>query len=84
MPIADAEGSNLLERMAAANGNTYAGCWDVVAWHGDRVIFMELKRRRKDRVQETQPAWVEAGLKIGVGVENFLLVEWEECFKAMS
>ena len=84
MPIADADVSNLLERMAAADGNTYAGCWDVVAWRGERVVFMELKRRRKDRVQETQLAWVEAGIKIGLGVESFLFVEWEECFKVKS
>ena len=64
--------------MAAANGNTYAGCWDVVAWQGERVVFIELKRRGKDRVQETPLGWVEAGLKIGVGVEDFFLLEWEE------
>lgn len=67
----------LLEAVAAHNGGRYGGCWDVVGWHGDTILFAELKRLKKDRVQATQLAWLEAGLKAGLHPENFLFVEWD-------
>ncbi|WP_143080182.1 hypothetical protein [Hymenobacter arizonensis] len=77
VPIVEPSVLALLQQIAVANGSTYSGCWDVVAWQGDRVLFMELKRRKQDRVRASQLAWLEAGLKVGLGVEDFLLVEWE-------
>jgi hypothetical protein len=76
-PIVDPIVTELLQRMAAANGNTYAGCWDVVAWDEEQVLFMELKRRKQDRVRATQLSWLETGLRIGLRVEQFLIVEWK-------
>ena len=76
-PIEDAETLAVLRRVAAANGDTYAGCWDVVGWHGSTIVFAELKRYKKDRIQATQLRWLEAGLKVGLQPENFLLVEWD-------
>ena len=66
-----------LAQVAAANGHSYAGCWDVLGWHRETVIFAELKRRKKDRLQATQPRWLAAGLQAGLSPENFLLVEWD-------
>jgi hypothetical protein len=76
-PIAEPFVTNLLQHMAMANGNTYAGCWDVVAWKGERVLFMELKRRKQDQIRATQLAWLETGVRLGMRVEDFLLVEWD-------
>jgi len=67
----------LLNSVAAHNKGSYAGCWDVLGWHGETIIFAELKRPKKDRVQATQPTWLEAGLKEGLRLENFLFVEWD-------
>ncbi len=67
----------LMPRIASHNGGTYAGCWDVLGWHGDTVLFAELKRAKKDRLQATQPQWLAAGLRAGLAPENFLLVEWD-------
>ena len=69
--------SNLLQTIAERNGNTYAGCWDVVGWHKEAVVFAELKRRKKDRMQQTQLKWLAAALQVGLKPENFLLVEWD-------
>ncbi len=67
----------LMQQVMLSNGNTFAGCWDVVGWHGETILFAELKRRKKDQLQATQPRWLAAGLQAGLKPENFLLVEWD-------
>ena len=74
--ITDQPITDLLRRIAEANGNSYAGCWDVVGWQGTTILFAELKRYKKDRIRATQPRWLEAALTAGLQPENFLLVEW--------
>lgn len=76
-PITDPRLLELLHRIAQANGHTYAGCWDVLGWKGETVLFAELKRLKKDRIRPTQPRWLEAGLQAGLQPTNFLLVEWD-------
>lgn len=76
-PISDAAVLALLHRLATANNHSYAGCWDVLGWHQGEVLFAELKRRRRDRLQATQPRWLAAGLQAGLQPKNFLLVEWD-------
>ena len=76
-PLTDAWIIDLLASIAALNNGSHGGCWDVLGWHGETVVFAELKRLKKDRLQATQPAWLEAGLKVGLQAENFLLVEWD-------
>ena len=76
-PIQDPMVLDLLAKIAQANGNTFAGCWDVVGWQGETVLFAELKRYKKDRLRPTQPRWLEAGLQVGMQPANFLLVEWD-------
>ncbi|MDO7887106.1 hypothetical protein [Hymenobacter cheonanensis] len=75
--IADEEMLTVLQKAAAANGGSFAGCWDVLGWQGDKLIFAECKRHRKDKLQATQPRWLQAGLAAGLQPENFLLVEWD-------
>lgn len=77
LPLADTWVAELLTAIAASNKGSYAGCWDVLGWHGEYIVFAELKRLKKDRVQATQLVWLEAGLKAGLRLENFVFVEWE-------
>ena len=53
------------------------GCWDVFVWNGGRMIFMELKRSKKDSIQNSQLRWLDASLEIGFSPDDFALVEWE-------
>jgi hypothetical protein len=64
------------EEIAAANGSK-SGCWDVLAWRGDSVLFVECKRKGKDRIQPTQERWLAAAFQVGVGAESFLICEWD-------
>ncbi|MEO8067587.1 MAG: hypothetical protein ABI599_07845 [Flavobacteriales bacterium] len=75
-PITDAWVRDRLHAIAMANGNTYSGCWDVVAWKGERLVFAESKKAKKDRMRGTQLRWLEAAMRCGMKADDFLLVEW--------
>ena len=79
VPLSENEATvaGALAAIAAANNGSYAGCWDVLGWNGPTLIFAELKRYKRDRLQATQPAWLAAGLAAGLQPANFLLVEWD-------
>jgi len=76
IPIAEAWVNEKLQAIAKANGGNYAGCWDVVAWRGERLVFAEAKLQKKDKMRDTQFRWLEAALQCGCAMEDFLVVEW--------
>jgi hypothetical protein len=49
---------------------------DVVAWKGDRLVFLESKLHKNDRIQDTQPRWMMSSLESGLTLANFIVVEW--------
>ena len=77
VPIAEAWVNEKLQAIAQANGGYFSGCWDVVAWKNDRLVFAESKKRKKDAMRGTQVRWLEAALRCGCALEDFLVVEWE-------
>ena len=72
LPPRQAELFRQIEVCAGGRG----GAWDVFAWHGDKVFFIESKQRTNDRLQSTQLAWLECGLEREVPLSSFLIVEW--------
>lgn len=68
---------DMLAGIAFLNNQTYAGCWDVLAWKDDNILFVESKRHKRDRVRSSQNAWLEAGLKYGLTAKNFMIVQWD-------
>lgn len=52
------------------------GCWDVFCWKKEAIIFVESKRQSKDKIRESQIAFLEAALTCGLSKESFLIVEW--------
>ena len=52
------------DRIAAKNGRR-AGCWDVIAWKGKRVAFVECKRKGRDRMTANEWQWLESALRSG-------------------
>ena len=67
---------DLIDSIRARTGK-FGGCWDVLVWKRDAMLFLELKRQKKDAVQNTQIQWLKASLSHGLKPENFALVEWE-------
>jgi hypothetical protein len=74
--ITDKKVLECLSNIAAINNNNYGGCWDVVAWKDDSIIFAESKRQKQDRIKETQINWLTAALAYGLKPENFAMIEW--------
>jgi hypothetical protein len=66
-----------LQRIADAKGGSHGGCPDLVLWQADRLLFVESKRRGKDRIRPTQVRWLEAALGCGMRMEEYVVVEWE-------
>lgn len=44
----------------------FGGCWDVLVWKDGQVLFLELKRTRKDSIRHTQVEWLSTALQRGV------------------
>jgi hypothetical protein len=65
----------LLERIRKAAGSRH-GCFDLLCWKGDMMLFAEAKRRGRDRIRDTQKRWLVAALDVGVPLESLLIVEW--------
>lgn len=76
-PFDDEKIPTILADIAKMNSNSYSGCWDVVASKGDKIIFAESKRSKKDSVRTTQVNWLAAGLKYGLRQDNFLIIQWD-------
>lgn len=53
------------------------GCWDIFVWKDDKLLFIELKRNKKDRIQDSQKIWMEKSLNYGLILSNFILIEWD-------
>src|SRR3989344_756240 len=54
----------------------FGGCWDVVVWKDSTMLFIELKRQKKDDIQDTQVEWLATALGSGLTAANFALAEW--------
>jgi hypothetical protein len=48
---------------------------DLVLWRANRLLYVECKRRGKDRFRTTQVRWLQAALECGVRMEEVLVVE---------
>ncbi len=75
-PIEEKWVSELLKEIAYNNEGSFSGCWDVVAWKEEQIIFAESKRLKQDSIRQTQFNWLQAGLKSGLNELNFLVVQW--------
>jgi hypothetical protein len=64
-------------RTAAVGRFRSAECWDVFAWRGDEILFIEAKRLRRDRMRVSQHNWLAAAVGIGVPIDAFAVAEWD-------
>jgi hypothetical protein len=83
-PIEEAEPRQLLAAIAGLNKPArYKGCWDVFAWNGSDVAFMQCKRtapKPGNALPKEQEDWVRSALYLGdrrVSVESFCFVQWD-------
>lgn len=65
----------LIESIRAKTGR-HGGCWDVLVWKDNQLLLIELKRSKKDRIQESQISWLEKSIEFGLNLNNFSFIEW--------
>jgi hypothetical protein len=65
----------LIESIKAKTGRS-GGCWDVFVWKDNQLLFIELKRQKKDAIQDSQRLWLEKSLESGLKMESFAFLEW--------
>lgn len=63
---------NLYDRIADRNGSP-AGCFDVVAWRGDRIVWLEYKGQ-KDKPNPNELCWLDAAIGAGVVESDLIFV----------
>lgn len=76
-PVASSYVCDVLQSVAKVNGNKMGGCWDVIAWKGDCLLFVEVKREKHDRIRSTQIRWLNSALECGLTCDQFMLLEWD-------
>ncbi len=76
-PLDDVFQLELLAKIAFVNENSFKGCWDVLAWSGERTLFIESKHYKKDSIRDSQIKWLLAGLSAGLKPTNFMVAEWD-------
>jgi hypothetical protein len=64
-----------IESIKAKTGRS-GGSWDVLVWKDDQILFIELKRQKKDVIQDSQRLWLEKSLESGLTTDNFAFLEW--------
>jgi hypothetical protein len=73
----DADRHDLLAKIAKQNNNSYSGCWDVLAWKGERTLFIQAKHNKVDHIRATQLQWRWAALRAGLKSDDFVVAQWE-------
>jgi hypothetical protein len=60
------------------NTRTFSGCWDIVAFKNDIILFLECKGKpSNDKISDSQIKWITTGMKCGIPNEHFFIVEWD-------
>lgn len=55
-----------------------SGTWDLILWKKGQIKFVELKRKNKDKIRQTQLNFFERALKSGFSISSFEIYEWTE------
>ena len=83
-PIQDDDARQLLARLAGFNkARRYKGCWDVFAWRGSDIAFVECKRASAKQgvvVSKEKEEWLRSALFLGdprLTVDSFCFVQWD-------
>jgi hypothetical protein len=67
--------------IARYNGNSFRGCWEVIAWNGEvqRTMYIKIMQSNRDaNFRDNQIRWFSACLSAGLKRrENFLVVKWQ-------
>lgn len=66
-----------LDKIYEFKGGRKSGCFDIVACKDDKFVFVELKKKKEDKIRTTQIEWLKSALSLGFDKDTFLIAEWE-------
>lgn len=55
-----------------------SGTWDLILWKNNSIKFVELKRKGKDKLRQTQIDFLNRAIKSGISINGFEIFEWNE------
>jgi hypothetical protein len=55
----------------------HAGAWDILAWRGREVLFVQSKPFGHDRITAYQARWLDTALRMGIPLACFAIVEYQ-------
>jgi hypothetical protein len=67
--------AGLFKYIESLTGNTRGGYWDIFAWRGDDIVFIESKQRGK-KIRPAQAVWLEKSIDFGFDVSSFLVAQY--------
>ena len=76
-PVPLPEPQTVLLKLIEARTGRSGGCWDVFLWKANSVVFVEVKRRQKDKIQINQIRWLEKARMCGIEASQFAILEWD-------
>lgn len=53
------------------------GVWDLLLWKNGELKFVELKRKKKDAIRQSQVEFLNSALKCGYTLHQFEIIEWD-------
>jgi len=66
----------LLNQIWNKTGKKFSGSWDIFAWKGDNIKFIELKHAKKDKMRENQDNFYQTAISLGMPEDSFEIWEW--------
>ena len=66
----------LLDSLSSITGRR-GGVFDLILWRDKTILFIELKRSKRDQIRANQVDWVRAALSSGVDLRCFAILEWQ-------
>ena len=52
------------------------GVFDLILWRGETILFIKLKRSKRDQIRASHVDWVRAALSSGIDLRCFAILEW--------
>lgn len=66
----------LRRKLIQRRGGVWGGRWDVWAWRGNKLLFVEVKQPKEKGLDPDQVAWLQAALDEGVPLSAFVVLKW--------
>jgi hypothetical protein len=72
----DAYANQAVSRIASNNGQSKAGCWDLILWENRTLVFVAVTDDEDADLDDARIRWLAAAVRSGLSPSQFWLVSW--------